>query len=121
MSANLVGVLGFHGEWWVLAGSFTVLDTRGEALALGIKSTPIMSQTLKRLGSFWSWSAARMPQPELAHHILVMGVSCPVISFGCDGALLVTDHPFCLLGSLTIVEMNPAGAGDSFQRRQFVC
>ena len=45
--------------------------------------------------------------------VLVIVVSCPVISFGRDGALLVTDDTFCLLDSLTIVEMNPAVAGDS--------
>lgn len=44
--------------------------------------------------------------------VLVIVVSCPVISFGRDGALLVTDDTFCLLDSLTIVEMNPTVAGD---------
>ena len=49
----------------------------------------------------------------MADHILVVGVPCLVISLGRDGTLLVTDDTFCLLDSLTIVEMNPAVAGDS--------
>lgn len=125
------------GDWWVLGGSlppgvksdiyariieitrgvggFTVLDTSGEALALGIKARPTMikpnleeaQQLLEDVGG------KTMSQWDLADRVLAMGIPCLVISMGREGALLATHDTFCLFDSPTIVEKNPTGAGDS--------
>lgn len=124
-------------DWWVLGGSLppgvepdiyaqiikivraagghTLLDTSGEALALGIKAGPTMikpnwEEALQLLGEP---ADSRISQRELADRVMALGIESLVVSLGKYGALLAANDTYGVFESPTIVEKNPTGAGDS--------
>jgi 1-phosphofructokinase family hexose kinase len=132
-----VTALAAPGDWWVLAGSLppgvpqvfyrrlveiiqdkgaqVVLDTSGEALALGCQAGPswakpndVELQELTGLptGSITHTMAA-------ARALQVRGVPHVLVSMGKRGALLAAGEEAWHLTSPTVQERNPIGAGDS--------
>ena len=125
------------GDWWVLAGSLppgveedfyarivrvlnqhqakAVLDTTLESLRLGCAEHPFLVKP--NLEEAQVLTGLPMDTPaqvaQAAQAIRTMGAQNVVISMGKSGALLQTGIGSWLIGTPSIQEKNPIGAGDS--------
>jgi len=125
------------GDWWVLAGSLppgvdedfyarivrvlnqhqakAVLDTTSESLRLGCAEHPFLvkpnMEEAQVLTGLPMDTPAQVAQAAAA--IRTMGAQNVVISMGKSGALLQTGIGSWLIGTPSIQEKNPIGAGDS--------
>jgi len=125
------------GDWWVLAGSLppgvdedfyarivrvlnehqakAVLDTTSESLRLGCAEHPFLVKPNREEAEFLTGlpmdTSAQVAQAAAA--IRTMGAQNVVISMGKSGALLQTGIGSWLIGTPSIQEKNPIGAGDS--------
>ena len=109
---------GLYRDWIAdckKAGAYTVLDTGGEALALGLEAAPdlvkpnrdeLQSLCGRRLQSIGEAAAA-------ADGLLQKGVRTAVVSLGAEGALLMT-RDTTLYGKAPKIEaLSTVGAGDT--------
>jgi 1-phosphofructokinase family hexose kinase len=125
------------GDWWVLAGSLppgvdedfyarivrvlnehqakAVLDTTSESLRLGCAEHPFLVKPNREEAEFLTGLPMDTPAQvaQAAAAIRTMGAQNVVISMGKSGALLQTGIGSWLIGTPSIQEKNPIGAGDS--------
>jgi 1-phosphofructokinase family hexose kinase len=125
------------GDWWVLAGSLppgvsedfyarairvlnghqakAVLDTTGESLRLGCAEQPFLVKPNVEEACALTGLSLDTPADigNAAAKIREMGAKDVVISMGKHGALLQSEDGTWLVGTPSIQEKNPIGAGDS--------
>ena len=125
------------GDWWILAGSLppgipptyyrnlievirekgarVILDTSGEALALGCEAFPDWVKP----NEAELQSLTDMPTTSLAHTVAAArslqarGVANVLVSMGKRGAVLVGQEGAWQMTTPSVIERNPIGAGDS--------
>ena len=123
-----------RGDWWVLSGSLppgcpsdiyrqiisivqargskAILDTSGEALALGCQASPFLCKP--NLVEAQNLSGAfSVPAKELARAIRDMGPANVVMSLGKEGAVYDGEEGSFSAFAPKVMEKNPIGAGDS--------
>ncbi len=125
------------GDWWVMAGNlppgipqnfyasilailhrhhiFTVLDTSGEALHLGLHEKPyLIKPNTKEANILTGMPVETIPQLKTAASSMRnIGAQNVIISLGSQGAILQTEHATYLAHAPTVEQKNPIGAGDS--------
>jgi len=95
-------------------GIYTILDTYGESLRLGLEAGPDLVKP--NLAEAERWLGRRLPGPEeqraAVKAFLVAGAGAVCLSLGREGALLVTGGRGWRFHSPRVRTVNPVGSGD---------
>lgn len=96
-------------------GAQTILDTSGEALRLGIKSSPnIVKPNRKELGQLVGSELKTLREVvAAAQEVRSSGVSTVVISLGEEGLMAVTQNGVFLVSVPKVAVVSAVGAGDT--------